>query len=91
MSSIEGLVAGGLAAVFLVVAGFFIRFWERTKDRLFLAFSAAFALLALNQALPVILSIPQEERGGLYLIRLAAFLLIIVAVAAKNLQGRSRT
>lgn len=90
MTAIEGLVAGGLAAMFLVLAAFFIRFWERTKDRLFLAFSAAFALLALNQALPVILSIPQEERGGIYLIRLVAFLLIIVAVVAKNLQGRSR-
>ena len=91
MSAIEGLVAGGLAACFLVVAGFFLRFWERTKDRLFLAFSAAFALLALNQALPVILSIPQEERGGLYLIRLVAFLLIIIAVAVKNLQGRPKS
>jgi hypothetical protein len=34
----------------------------------------------------VVLHIPQEDRGGIYLIRLAAFVLIIVAVVAKNLK-----
>ena len=86
MTGLEGLVAGALAAGFLVLAAFFLRFWGRTREGLFLVFSAAFALMALNQALPVILDVPQEERGGIYLIRLAAFVLIIVAVAAKNLK-----
>lgn len=86
MSGQEGLIAGGLTAGFLVLAAFFLRFWGRTRDSLFLAFSAAFALMAVNQALPVILHVPQEERGGIYLIRLAAFLLIIVAVIGKNLK-----
>lgn len=86
MSSLEGLVAGCLATGFLVLAAFFLRFWGRTRDGLFLAFSAAFALMAVNQALPVVLHIPQEDRGGIYLIRLAAFLLIIVAVVGKNLR-----
>ena len=86
MSPLEGLVGGGLAAGFLVLAAFFLRFWGRTRERLFLAFCAAFALMALNQALPVVLNIPQEERGGIYLIRLLAFLLIIVAVIGKNLK-----
>ena len=86
MTPIEGLVAGGLAGGFLVLASFFLRFWGRTRDGLFLAFSGAFALMAVNQALPVILNIPQEDRGGIYLIRLAAFLLIIVAVIGKNLK-----
>ena len=86
MSGQEGLVAGALSAGFLVLAAFFLRFWGRTRDGLFLAFSAAFALMAVNQALPVVLHIPQEDRGGIYLIRLAAFLLIIVAVVGKNLK-----
>ncbi len=86
MSPLEGLVAGGLTVGLGVVALFFLRFWGRTRDGLFLAFSAAFALMAANQALPVVLHIPQEDRGGIYLIRLAAFLLIIVAVVGKNLK-----
>lgn len=86
MSPLEGLVAGGLTVGLGVVALFFLRFWGRTRDGLFLVFSAAFALMAVNQALPIVLNIPQEERGGIYLIRLAAFLLIIVAVVGKNLE-----
>ena len=86
MSPLEGLVAGGLTVGLGVVALFFLRFWGRTRDGLFLVFSAAFALMAVNQALPVVLHIPQEDRGGIYLIRLAAFLLIIVAVVGKNLK-----
>ena len=90
MNPLEGLVAGGLAVGFLVVAAFFLRFWGRTRERLFLAFSAAFGLLALGNALPVLLDTPHEERSGIYLIRLAAFVLIIVAVLAKNLRRGER-
>jgi hypothetical protein len=90
MSPLEGLVAGGLAAGFLVLAAFFLRFWGRTRDGLFLAFSAAFGLLALGNALPVLLGTPHEERSGIYLFRLAAFVLIIVAVLFKNLRRGER-
>lgn len=90
LDPIDGLISGALAMGFLVVGLFFLRFWDRTRDKLFLAFAAAFALLAATNALPVMLDIPQEERGGLYLIRLAAFLLIIVAVLAKNLRRGER-
>jgi hypothetical protein len=86
MSAIDGLVAGALGAGFLIAGLFFLRFWGRTRESLFLAFAGAFALMALVQVLPVLLGIPQEERGGIYLIRLAAFVLIIVAVLAKNLK-----
>lgn len=86
MTPIDGLIAGALGAGFLIAGLFFLRFWGRTRDGLFLAFAGAFALMALVQVLPVLLGIPQEERGGIYLIRLAAFVLIIVAVLAKNLR-----
>ncbi|MBO9559685.1 MAG: hypothetical protein J7515_14035 [Caulobacter sp.] len=82
----EGLIAGALAMGFLIAALFFLKFWRRTGDRLFLAFSAAFGLMAVGNALPVLLGTPHEERSGIYLFRLAAFVLIIVAVLAKNLR-----
>lgn len=90
MSPIDGLIAGALACGFLIAGLFFLRFWARTRDRLFLAFAAAFTLMAINQAAPVVLSIPVEERGGIYLIRFAAFVIIIVAVLAKNLGRGTR-
>lgn len=75
---------GAITFGFLIAALFFARFWRRTEDGLFLAFAAAFALLGLNQALLTLSGIPVEERSPLYLLRLAAFLLIIVAIARKN-------
>ncbi|HYF23318.1 MAG TPA: DUF5985 family protein [Caulobacteraceae bacterium] len=81
---------GGLIAMGYAVAGvFFLRFWSRTRDGLFLAFAVAFWLMALNQALVVILNIPREEQSWIYLLRLAAFVLIIFAILKKNLGGRS--
>ncbi len=86
----EGLVAGALAMGFLTAGLFFLKFWRRTRDSLFLAFSAAFGLMAMGNALPVLLGTPHEERSGIYLFRLAAFVLIIVAVLAKNLRRGER-
>jgi hypothetical protein len=80
----------GMTTMGFAIAGvFFLRFWRRTSDSLFLAFAAAFWLLAVNQALVGLFEAPREDKVWIYLIRLAAFLLIIFAVAAKNL-GRSR-
>jgi hypothetical protein len=76
--------SGMIAMGFAVCAVFFLRFWRRTRDSLFLVFSIAFLLLALNQALTTLLGLPLEERSWLYLLRLAAFLIIIGAIVRKN-------
>ncbi len=79
----------GLITMGYAVAGlFFLRFWTRTRDGLFAAFAAAFWLLALNQALVALTEIPREEQTWFYLLRLAAFLLIIGAIVRKNLRSR---
>jgi hypothetical protein len=83
---IAAFVSGVITLGFAVCAGFFLRFWGRTKDALFLAFAIAFLLLALSQALTTILGLPQEERSWLFLLRLAAFSIIIAAVLRKNIR-----
>jgi hypothetical protein len=85
---IADFVSGMIAMGFAVCAVFFLRFWRRTRDSLFLVFSIAFLLLALNQALSTLLGLLLEERSWLYLLRLAAFLIIIAAIVRKNI-GRS--
>jgi len=85
---ITGFVTGAITAGYVVAALFFLRFWLRTRDRLFAAFAAAFVLMAANQAAPLLFGIPDEMLGGAYLLRLAAFLLIIWAVLSKNLKRR---
>lgn len=80
--------AGAIAMGFLACGMFFFRFWSRTRDSLFLSFGIAFWLLAVGQAVLTLTGIPVEERSWLYLMRLAAFLLIIVAIMRKNLSRR---
>jgi hypothetical protein len=64
---------------------FFLRFWRRTRDRLFVIFAATFWLLGLNWALLAFTG-PEEEtrRLILYALRAIAFILILIAIVDKN-------
>ncbi|WP_309090891.1 DUF5985 family protein [Phenylobacterium sp.] len=84
--TILGFFGGALTLGFLVAAAFFLKFWRRTRDPLFLSFAAAFTLLAANQAAPVVFNIPREDQAPVYLLRLAGFGLIIWAILRKNLK-----
>jgi Family of unknown function (DUF5985) len=77
-------LSGAVTLGFLLCGLHFLRFWKRSRDSLFLAFAFAFWLLGLNQALLALADIPVEERSWVFLLRLAAFVLIIAAIAAKN-------
>ena len=77
-------LSGAVAFGFLVCGLFFLRYWSRSRDELFLAFALAFALLGSGQAILALANIPTEERGAVYLFRLAAFLLILIAIYRKN-------
>jgi hypothetical protein len=77
-------LSGAVALGFAVSALFFLKFWRRTREELFLAFALAFFLLGLSQTVLALAAIPTEERGSLYLLRLAAFLLILAAIWRKN-------
>lgn len=77
---LSGAVTFGL----FLAALFFLRFWKRTGEELFLSFALAFFLLALAQGVIVVANIYFEERSWAYLPRLAAFALIIIAIARKN-------
>ena len=83
--SVFSYVSGAITMGQLIAGLFFLRFWTRTRDRLFLAFAAAFWLLAINQGIIALAGIPREEQSWVYVLRLAAFLLIILAIVSKNL------
>ena len=82
-------LSGAVAFGFLVCAMFFLRFWRRTRDELFMAFALAFGLLGLGQGILALGNIPTEERGSVYLIRLVAFALILIAILRKNRSARA--
>lgn len=83
------LAAGALIFGYLTAALFFLRFWRRTGDGLFIAFAMAFALMALNQIALAFLPVAKEEAHFIYLIRISAFALILFAIVRKNVGGRS--
>jgi hypothetical protein len=81
-------LSGAVVMGFAVAGLFFLRFWRRTNDELFLAFMLSFWLLGLGQALLAFSDVPVEERSWLYLIRLTAFALILGAIWRKNRRAR---
>jgi hypothetical protein len=81
-------LAGAVTLGYFIAGVFFLRFWRKTSDRLFLAFAAAFALLALNQAIATFLEAGDERTVYAYALRVLGFLLILWAIVDKNLTAR---
>lgn len=80
----EDLLMGAIAMASAVVGLFFLRFWRETKDRLFLSFAIAFWLLGATRIGLALSPAHAEGQTFWYWVRLAAFLLILVAIADKN-------
>jgi hypothetical protein len=82
------LTSGALIAGYLTVGLFFLRFWKSTRDRLFLLFASAFAVLGLQRLIQSVATVPTEDVTYLYVMRLAAFIIIIIAIIDKNRSSR---
>jgi hypothetical protein len=80
---------GGVMMAALAVALFFARSWRRTGDRFFLLFALAFALLSAERWGLLFVRPDHELRHSVYLLRLAAFSLILFAVIDKNRSSRT--
>jgi uncharacterized membrane protein len=86
--SINRFLLGALVMACFTAGLFFLRFWRKTHDRLFVIFALAFWLMGVNW-LALSFTDPQAEfRPALYLIRLLAFVLILYAILEKNRAGR---
>ena len=82
--------SGGLLAMgYLVCALFFLKFWRRIGDSLFLYFAGGFALLALQQAASALMTTAEQNRAAIYLIRLLAFLLIVSGLLRNVMRRRT--
>ena len=77
-------LSGAVTVGYLVAAGFFLRYWRKSGDRLFAAFSAAFLLFALNQLLAAALVVVVEPASLIYALRVLGFVIIIAAIVDKN-------
>ena len=81
------LVSGAIVMGYLVAGLFFLRFWQQTRDRLFLIFAVSFWILAVQRVLVTFTPATAETSPGIYLIRLFAFVLILGAIVDRNRRG----
>lgn len=75
-------MAGLLTMGYAVTALFFLRYWKRSGERLFVFFAIAFALLAVQRLGLAFLTIIDAD--WLYALRLLAFLLLLAGILEKN-------
>jgi hypothetical protein len=82
---VNEFVAGAIAATFAAIGFFFWRFWQKSADRFYVLFAAAFWILSLNRAMTLSSSFVTTEGLPIYyIVRLIAFLLILAAIIDKN-------
>jgi hypothetical protein len=83
-NALNGVVSGAMVMGYAVASLFFLRFWSASRDRLFGLFSLSFALLAVQRLAISMTRETMEDQTVFYLLRLAAYVVIIVAIVDKN-------
>jgi hypothetical protein len=89
-SPLIDFLSGAAALAYMVAGVYFLRFWRRTRDGLFLSFAMAFWLLSLNQTIVSILGVADERTGYSYVLRVLGFACILYAIVRKNTSGKRR-
>ena len=82
--AINQFISGAITMGYIVVSLFFLRFWRQSHDRLFSLFALAFGILAVQRAALAFTTQTNESTIVLYLIRLLAFVIILLAILDKN-------
>lgn len=75
---------GVLATGCLVVAMFFLHYWRSSRERLFVFFSAAFGLMAVQWTVSALSGTDEMRYAYLLILRILAFLCIIAGILDRN-------
>lgn len=78
------LLSGILLTLYVAISFFFVRFWRTSGERLFLLFAVAFFLLAVQRTAIALTHEILEQQAPLYLLRLTAFVVILIAIIDRN-------
>ena len=87
-STVNELMIGALAALSFVAALYFLRWYRSSHDRFFLFFAGSFAIECVNRLHMGLTHTWTESTPAHYLVRLAAFALILLAIWDKNRSDR---
>jgi hypothetical protein len=77
-------MSGAVVMGCFVASLFFLKFWRKTADRLFLFFFLAFSIMAINWTALAFIPAEHEARTIVYVMRLVSNLLILAAIIDKN-------
>ena len=83
-AAINPLLLGAIAVANLVAALLFLKYWIASRDRFFLYLVASFAIEAVNRAASALVGAPGGESAIHFSVRLAAYVLILLAIWDKN-------
>lgn len=81
---IKGFLVGVIATSSIMAGIFFLKFWKRTRDFLFLAFAISFIIEGLDRASVMMLARSNEGSPWIYLVHLFAAGLLLFAILKKN-------
>jgi Family of unknown function (DUF5985) len=84
------ILSGALMMSCLVTGLFFLKFWKKTRDKLFLIFAFAFFTLSLERLVLGYIGRGNEPSPQVYLFRLGAFILILIAIINKNRESNNQ-
>lgn len=82
-------LSGFATATFVFAGLFFFKFWTRTREHFFLLFGAACTILGVERIIWLLVGQISDTTKWLFLFRLSAFCMIILAVIRAN-QSRTK-
>ena len=78
---------GAVVMACAMIGLFLLHFWRRSRDRIFVFFAVAFWLLGINW-LTLALGRTDDPNTAAYMVRLAAFVVILLGIWDKNRSTR---
>ena len=87
-SMLSTFLGGANTFGLLLISLFFMKFWRRTRDPFFRAFAVAFLIIGIGRIVEAAMRFTHASTPEVYLFRLAAFALIILAIVQKNLASK---
>lgn len=83
MNQLDAVLVGVISTCSLVAVLFFLRYWHRTRDFIFLAFAYAFGIQIFDR-LALMYWNPADSELWLYVLRLSGYVVILAAIIRKN-------
>lgn len=90
IQNLQLFASGAIMMGFLTLGWFFLAFYRRTSDRLFLYFAVAFFLLSAERVVLVLATPDSEADSMVYMVRMLAFGALAYAIWDRNRGNRSQ-